>query len=622
MLALVALFVFTADLLIQRAVSAAIARDSVREVAHLADLLSEQPGLTDAWLWQGPLPAELPPSEAPHFPAIEIHGFDVDGHPVSPGTTEFGRVDPSTLSAVATGDAPVVTLVERPPGMSPQAVAYLPQRDRAGSLTGIVGLVATQAAGHDALLRTVRILGIGLATLCASLLLVVAFHLQWLAPRQHRQASGKTDALTNVFNRLALHEALEAALDPKGAGPPTVGLLSVDIDRLHVLNDAAGTQAGDDYLRAVAGCLTARLRAGDTVGRVAGDRFVAVVPGATTTGLAALAAGLQAAMRRDMPGVAGPAAATVSIGHYVARVGQSAPEALRRATLALRQAKAQGRGGVAAHRPSLDAQDRRRQAVERALHGAWESGRMELYFQPIVAAADARVVGFEALLRMRDENGAPISPTEFIPAAERSGQIHDIGMEALVRAIRIATDWPADRFVSVNLSPAQFRRSDLVERVAACLESTGFPPSRLELEVTESLLIGDEERVTDHLVGLKALGLSLALDDFGTGYSSLSYLFRFSFDKLKIDRVFLEGYSFESPKHAEIIEIIGLLGRKLGMTVVAEGVETEAQREMLARLDCDQMQGFLFGKPVSAAEALRMMVQAPRPYPPVRVRAV
>jgi len=206
-------------------------------------------------------------------------------------------------------------------------------------------------------------------------------------------------------------------------------------------------------------------------------------------------------------------------------------------------------------------------------------------------------------MRLRAANGAQIEPSEFIPVAEQTGLIHDLGIKAIEQSIAAAATWPDQLFVSVNLSAEQFRREDLATRIKELLEAKSFNPARLELEVTETVLLQDEERVADQLYNLKQLGVTIAMDDFGTGYSSLGYLWRYKFDKLKIDRVFLEGFDFDPERNGHLIETILLLGHKLGLKVTAEGVESASQSAALQAMGCDQMQGFYFGRPMTAAEA-------------------
>jgi EAL domain-containing protein (putative c-di-GMP-specific phosphodiesterase class I) len=242
------------------------------------------------------------------------------------------------------------------------------------------------------------------------------------------------------------------------------------------------------------------------------------------------------------------------------------------------------------------------------LRAALEQKEFELNFQPLCDATSGELRGFEALLRLEDDAGTPIPPTTFIPIAEEVGLIGEMGEWVLYEACRIAKDWPKDKLVSVNLSPAQFQSHNMPQLVEDVLEKTGLLPHKLELEVTESLLIADSEKVISDLMALKALGVSIALDDFGTGYSSLTYLWRFPFDKLKIDKSFMADLSVAGSKSREILSTIVALGKVLDLKVTAEGVETKEQAEVLKELDCDLVQGYLYGRPMLAIDVAAKMI--------------
>jgi EAL domain-containing protein (putative c-di-GMP-specific phosphodiesterase class I) len=228
----------------------------------------------------------------------------------------------------------------------------------------------------------------------------------------------------------------------------------------------------------------------------------------------------------------------------------------------------------------------------------------------VVEAAGGRLKGFEALLRLNDEDGRPIPPSEFIPVAEEVGLIAEIGIWVLREACRVAREWPDELFVAVNLSPAQFAQPGMANRVRDALDWSGLKPRRLELEVTESLLITESDKVLRELKALKALGASLALDDFGTGYSSLSYVWRFPFDKLKVDRSFMADLTSPGAKSREILSTIIALGRVLNLRITAEGVETEAQAAVLRELNCDLMQGYLVGRPQPTTDVAATIIRA------------
>jgi EAL domain-containing protein (putative c-di-GMP-specific phosphodiesterase class I) len=250
----------------------------------------------------------------------------------------------------------------------------------------------------------------------------------------------------------------------------------------------------------------------------------------------------------------------------------------------------------------MDAALKARRALEHDLRVAVADDGFALAFQPLRKLPDGRLSGFEALLRWNRPGHGPISPAEFIPLAEETGLIVPIGAWVLRTACRAAATWPEGVTIAVNLSPAQFRRGDLVRTVAAALDEAGLPASRLELEVTEGLLLQDNDAVLGTLTALRDMGVSIAMDDFGTGYSSLAYLWRFPFNKLKIDRSFVSGVN-ENMKLVSIIEAVIALGRSLGLQVTAEGVETEQEAALLRLLGCDLGQGWLLGRPMDEAQA-------------------
>ncbi|MEM1314645.1 MAG: EAL domain-containing protein [Pseudomonadota bacterium] len=236
-----------------------------------------------------------------------------------------------------------------------------------------------------------------------------------------------------------------------------------------------------------------------------------------------------------------------------------------------------------------------------------KAGRCSLAYQPLVDRRTGRTIGFEALMRLTDGYGVQISPAEFIPVAEEIGVIVELGDWALRTAAQAAAAWPAPLHVSVNLSVRQFDDERLADTVAACLADAGLPPARFELEVTESLLIANPDHVERQLEALRALGVSIAMDDFGTGYSSLAYLWRFGFDRLKLDRSFVQAMSVDRARARDVIAAIVALGHRLGMSVTAEGIETEDEAAALGELGCDVLQGYRYGTPLSDRELREVM---------------
>ncbi len=447
----------------------------------------------------------------------------------------------------------------------------------------------------------------------------------WLAARRRGRARraaeerlrflARHDALTLLPNRGQLLERLEEALAAARRDGTSVAVLALDLDRFREVNDARGRAAGDAALRQAADRLRGAVREGDVVARLGADGFVVVQAGlAGAAGCLRLAERLAERLReRDALGAAGQSApGDASIGVALGPGdGAEAEQLLRRADLALCQAKAEARGGWRCFRPGMDTAAEARRRTERELREAAAAGAFALHYQPLHALPGRERVGHEALLRWPHPARGLVSPAEFIPLAEETGLIVPIGEWALRTACRDAARWPAPLRLAVNLSPAQFRRGDIVGAVRDALRDSGLAPERLELEITEGLLLHSTEPVLRQLAALRALGVRSVMDDFGTGYSSLGHLWRFPFDKLKIDRSFVRDLAHDA-KAAAIVETVIGLGRALRVPVTAEGVETEAQLRALAEAGCDQVQGYLLGRP-APQEVLEAMLAAPPP---------
>ncbi|WP_244936570.1 EAL domain-containing protein [Methylobacterium currus] len=409
------------------------------------------------------------------------------------------------------------------------------------------------------------------------------------------------DALTGLPNRAQLQERLDAALAERGADE-AVSVLCLDLDGFKDVNDTHGHPVGDELLGLVARRLQEAVGGTALVGRLGGDEF-AVIRCAPShpAGVAALAERIVRLLRRPFEVQGHEVGIGTSVGlAMTTESGLTTAELLRRADVALYQAKASGRNGWRAFDPAMDADLQRRRQLGADLRSALAEGQLDLHYQPIVAADGSGLRAREALLRWRHPREGFVSPGEFIPIAEATGQIRRLGSWALARACADAAAWPADIKVAVNLSPAQFVGDSLVEEVTAALAASGLPPERLELEITESVLLQDDDATLAILHRLRALGIGTAMDDFGTGYSSLSYLRRFPFDKIKIDRCFVQGLGLDAGEETGSVEIVRAtigLGKALGMVVLAEGVETEAQAAILREAGCDELQGYLFGRP-------------------------
>ena len=420
------------------------------------------------------------------------------------------------------------------------------------------------------------------------------------------------DLLTGLANRILFGDRLNDALahlQSGCAGQHGIALLCLDLDRFKEVNDLLGHAAGDSLLRAVAGRLKACLAPGDLVARLGGDEFVvlqALAPGADTP--AVLAARLIADLSRPYTIEARNVSVGVSIGIALAPLHAADPgQLLRFGDMALYDAKAHGRGQARLFTPELDRALRERSDLEHDLRQAVADEALHLHYQPQYALAGETLVGAEALLRWHDPVRGHVSPASFVPIAEACGLITVLGAWVLRQACREAASWPGDLSIAVNLSPVQFRSTDLVGLVGSVLAETGLDPARLELEITEGVLLGDSPDTLATLAGLKALGVRVALDDFGIGYSSLSYLQRMPIDKLKIDQSFTRALGTDPAARALVRSIIGI-ARDLGIASLAEGVETEAHARLLREEGCVGVQGYFFGRPM-AADAFSRLVE-------------
>ena len=404
------------------------------------------------------------------------------------------------------------------------------------------------------------------------------------------------DGLTGLPNRLLFSERLAGSLARARRGDG-IAMLRLNLDRFKLINDAFGHAAGDALLRLVADRLSAATRETDLVVRFGGDEFVIVQekshqPGEATT----LAKRLVEIMAQSFPVDGQEVTIGVSIGIALSMDGQETGDALlKRADLALYRAKNDGRGTFRFFEREMDDAMQKKRALELDMRHALTDESFVVFYQPLVQSAG--IAGFEALLRWRHPERGMVSPAEFIPIAEETGLIGAIGAWVLRQACADAASWPGTLKVAVNLSPLQFQLRSLVDDVGDALSSSGLSPDRLELEITESVLIQDVDGVLKTLHALRAMGIRIAMDDFGTGYSSLSYLLRFPFDKIKIDQSFVKGITEREDCRSIVRAVIGL-GRSLHMSVNAEGVETQDQLKAMRSEGCKEIQGYFFSKPI------------------------
>jgi diguanylate cyclase (GGDEF)-like protein len=433
------------------------------------------------------------------------------------------------------------------------------------------------------------------------------------ATEARADAMARRDPLTGLPNRLLLRERLAEALARLARTGECCALLLIDLDRFKPVNDTLGHPIGDALLETVADRLRSTVRPTDTVARIGGDEFVILQAGIRD------AAGTQALARRvvDLIG------RTYMVEGHLLTIGASvgvalAPEdgtdadrLLKNADLALYRAKLDGRGTYRFFEPEMDARMQARRKLELDLRQALARREFQLHFQPQLQLASGTLIGCEALIRWRHPERGLVSPLDFIPLAEEIGLIVPIGEWVVRQACRDAMTWPEHMSVAVNVSPAQFKSDRLVETIISALAGSGLPARRLEVEITEGVLLQNNDHTLETLHRLRKLGVRVSMDDFGTGYSSLSYLRSFPFDKIKIDRSFVKDLT-SKPDGEAIIRAIAGLGKSLGMTTVAEGVETAEQMQRIRLEGCTDVQGYLISKPVPAEDLRQVFAGFPQ----------
>jgi diguanylate cyclase (GGDEF)-like protein/PAS domain S-box-containing protein len=405
------------------------------------------------------------------------------------------------------------------------------------------------------------------------------------------------DALTNLPNRLLFHEQMSDGLARVDTGNTRLAVMCLDLDNFKAVNDSLGHPVGDQLLQAVARLLGKALRQDDTIARLGGDEFAILHPTDSVADTEALARRLIDVVSKPIVIDGQEVITGLSIGIAMApENGNTSDQLMKNADLALYRAKAVGRNTYLFFESGMDAELRARRKIEIDLRHALEAGEFHLVYQPQIRLATNQIVGMEALVRWTHPTRGLVSPGEFIPVAEETGLIVQLGEFVLRQACAEAAKWPATVRVAVNLSPMQIRTRDLTSSVAKVLAETGIAANRLELEITEALLMQKDESVVRTLHDLRALGIQIAMDDFGTGYSSLSYLRCFPFDRIKIDRSFICGDDRGADREP-IIRAIVQLGASLGIETTAEGVETIEQLQLIQRAQCTEAQGFLLGRP-------------------------
>jgi diguanylate cyclase len=537
-------------------------------------------------------------------PVIERGSVFADRETAAPVIISVKLIDIAMLADIASRlQLRHLRKIDSPPALAADYLFNLTNRE--GNSVAQFAWVATRP-GAEVVHRVLPFIGIALAGFV--LLAAMIFgHMRSTAAaiaaaEKRLRHLALHDPLCGLPNRMFFGERLEAAIDKVRQGNSTGAVFYIDLDHFKEVNDTLGHPVGDDLLRGVAQRLARTVRDGDLVTRVGGDEFAVIIPDGLDHGtLQAMAARMIAAICSpysiaDQSIVIGASIGIVVINSYV----RGAADVMRHADLALYRAKNEGRNRACIYDTAMDADLVKRKLLEHDLRDAIENGGLHVLYQPIVNASGETVVGVEALCRWTHPERGEIPPSEFIPVAEHSGLIIALGEQVLRQACEDGKAWP-ELTVAVNVSALQFRRPDLVDVVERILSAADFDPRRLELEVTESTVLGNVDTVELAMFRLKALGVRLALDDFGTGYSSLLYLRRFPFDKLKIDSSFVRNIE-RAADAAAIVHAVASLGRGLGMKVTAEGVETPDQQLFLRAAGIHCMQGYRFGRPCPAAD--------------------
>ena len=421
------------------------------------------------------------------------------------------------------------------------------------------------------------------------------------------------DPLTDLPNRAAFNECITATIELAAASGESFAVLCIDLDRFKSVNDVFGHSTGDVLLQQVARRLESACE-GAFLARVGGDEFTVITPtGPQPATAEALAEQLCAAFESDIEIGGNPMQVGLTVGVSIfPQDGADEATLVANADAALFRAKSEARGSIRFFEMSMDQQLREKRALQQDLRNAIARDELELHYQP-QAHIGGKITGFEALVRWHHPRFGLVAPGTFIPLAEETGIIVSLGEWILRTACREAASWPRPLRIAINLSPVQFQRGDLTKLVHEILLETGLPPTRLELEITEGVLIADFSGTVSILRRLKNLGVRIAMDDFGTGYSSLSYLQSFPFDKIKIDQAFVANLS-HSQQAVTIIRAVIALGRGLDVPVVAEGVETEEQLKFLADEHCNEIQGYLVGRPKPIADYAEVVGRASAPH--------
>ena len=506
---------------------------------------------------------------------------------------------------------PLIEDLERPGAVDEVLALMRPLESKLARLASVAVNHATELLREDQqeLIRLHWLFSILAATLIVIGIILIGFlyrHIRLLG-RAHQEVHllAHHDVVTGLGNRVLFRQQLEQALAHLKHWGHATAVLYLDLDRFKDVNDSYGHQMGDELLKVVAHRLKASVQDVDVVTRLGGDEFAILRSGVGRSyECAQLASDIIKTVSEPYNIEGQEIVIGTSIGIAIVSDGNVAPDQLlKQADMALYRAKADGRGMFRFFEPEMDAQFQARRALESDMRKALANREFELFYQPQVNIKANEISGFEALLRWRHPERGMISPAEFIPIAEDIGLISGIGDWIIEQACLDAAAWPGNIKVAVNLSPVQFRNRGLVRSVKQAIARSGLDPRRLELEITETVLLQDNEATVTTLHELRKHGVRIAMDDFGTGYSSLSYLRSFPFDKIKIDQSFVRELSSRADCLV-IVQSIASLGTGLGMPTVAEGVETEDQLSQIRAAGCTEAQGYYFGRPKPAGELI------------------
>ena len=430
------------------------------------------------------------------------------------------------------------------------------------------------------------------------------------------QSSVDHDSLTGLQNRTLFRRRLDEHFGDCTKPGLEAALLLVDLERFKTINDVHGHLVGDELLKAVAWRICEAVGERDLIARLGSDEFAVLVPNDDPPGLVyEIGERVRRALSTPFKVQAKELWLRASCGiAWASSSGRRPDDLLKAADLAMRRAKAEGHGRLVTYKPDLLEAQRERSVIEVGLRRALHQGELEIYYQPIIRTCDHRLACFEALVRWNHPEKGVLQPESFLPIAEEVGLASEIGSWILLNACGEAVAWPAHFHVAVNVSGAQFASDELIGNVRKALTATRLQPNRLELEIPELSLLdaGDQNMAT--IVALRTLGVRISIDDFGSGYSSMSYLRKFSFDKLKIDRRFIEHLG-ENGSNADIVKAIAQLGIRIGIDTAAEGVETHSQFAAVVEHGCSEVQGYFVSKPLTASDALELITKnEPMPY--------